>query len=1471
MGSGRPSFAFLTRLLRGRSRRTGVGGMIVVVAILLLIGPGLLPSAGTPEPDLDRAPVANPGAERPAGVGEDEGDDGGEPEWEREAERARESDTSSIADESGRPREDLWRAGLEAFIRMPALPWNSSGGSTGSRRPIGAGAAAGGRSPEKTRPAPRERVAPARVTNKTAPEGSALIATAPNLEPAAAVAGTAWTQIGPAPLRISQVGTYPRMYQGTGPVSGAVVDIAIDPTGTSDQTVYIATGSGGVWKTTNGGAAWRPLTDTLASSSIGAVALDPVTPATVWVGTGNAYDGGSLFSKGVGLYRSLDGGATWVSRGSTALGGKAITRLAVPTSATILAATTTGLYRSTDSGSTFTQVTIGGVTGQYISDLQLDTASPATTLWAAVGDRGVYRSTNAGSTWTLVLAHPAPTGYLDNGYWGQIRIAQSKSPSSATLYAMVAYYDAVKQIPAYYGLFRSTNTGTSWTAVSGPGALPFSNVEGDDCQCGYNLNVGVDPQDANRVYLGFQRIYGSRDGGATFGAVLGDYQLHWDQHAFRFSPSTHWGGVTPTRFWVGNDGGVASSVDGGQRWTNLNAGIGTNLMLNIDIGRDSGYGRAYANEFSYGGAQDTGIMARRKGDLGADWWQAYDGDGREATVDPTNPLRAFYIANGTLVRTLDGGESWAPSEQPVYFHTLGMPFTQPGVLFAGSSAATNKFVPGTDLYRRGSDTTLFSRVGAPANFGGSPGTITAIAPAPNNANVVYVGFASGEVRVSTNALAATPTWSGIGPSTKIAGQRVQAIAVDPTNAAIAVVVYAGLCGCAAGTPGKHVFRTTNSAGSWADVSGTVGTTGALPNLPVYAVTIDPNPTTHTIIIGGEAGVMRATSYTGTSWTKLGTGLPLARITDLALDYDASPAILRVATYGRSAWQLTGTAVPTVSSFTPASGSIGSTVTITGTNLTGATQVDFNTAAAAVFTVVSSTQVTAVVPPAATTGLISVVTPGGTARSATNFTIVSGAPAVSSFTPTSGVAGNTVAITGTNLTGVTAVAFNGTAASFVAQTATSISATVPAGATTGPITVVTPAGTATSATSFVVANATSQLLLNPGFENGADPAPWVATSGVVTNSGLQAPRSGSWYAWLGGYAYRATDQLYQDIAIPVASTAVLSFWIKVRTSETGINPKDTLVLQMERPTTAVEAPAVLATLGTWSNLQAAADYAPRSFDVSAFAGQTVRVRFVAQTDFELSTSFLIDDASLTTTAATSPPSIDGFTPTGAPVGTTVTISGANFGGATAVRFNGTGATFTVQSSSLITATVPAGATSGRIAVTTPLGTATSAANFSVATVAQKLLNPGFEAGATSWSATSGVITESANGRARSGTWYGWLCGYEDGLAHTDVLYQTVTMPASYTSATLSFWLRITTTEAPGSIAYDTLRIQLRDTSGNVLATLATYSNVDATGSYLQRNFNLVGYAGRTVRVYLLGSQDSTLRSDFQVDDFALNVY
>jgi hypothetical protein len=148
-------------------------------------------------------------------------------------------------------------------------------------------------------------------------------------------------------------------------------------------------------------------------------------------------------------------------------------------------------------------------------------------------------------------------------------------------------------------------------------------------------------------------------------------------------------------------------------------------------------------------------------------------------------------------------------------------------------------------------------------------------------------------------------------------------------------------------------------------------------------------------------------------------------------------------------------------------------------------------------------------------------------------------------------------------------------------------------------------------------------------------------------------------------------------------------------------------------------------------------------------------------------------------------------------------------------------------------------------------------------AELLLNRGFESGNVTWVATAGVVTNSTGQTPRTGAWYAWLDGY--GTTHTDTLYQQITVPSSATSVTLSFWLKINTAETTTTTAFDTLRVQVRNSSNTLLSTLATYSNLNKTTGYVLKTFDLTAFRGQTIRIYFLGTEDSSLQTSFVIDD------
>lgn len=517
----------------------------------------------------------------------------------------------------------------------------------------------------------------------------------------------------------------------------------------------------------------------------------------------------------------------------------------------------------------------------------------------------------------------------------------------------------------------------------------------------------------------------------------------------------------------------------------------------------------------------------------------------------------------------------------------------------------------------------------------------------------------------------------------------------------------------------------------------------------------------------------------------------------------------------------------------------------------------------------------------------------------------GSSATSTVTSTlNGPFNSTIALSASGLpSGATA---NFSPSSIAAPGSGSSVVTISAGAATPPGTYnVVVAGTGGRQTHSLTINltvtsagSTQQLLGNTGFENGSsNPTPWSVTSGVIDNSTSRAAHTGSWKAWLDGYGAVHTDTLLQTVSIPSTSTnATLSFWLHIDTAETTTTAaNDTLKVQIRN-----SSGALLTTLATYSNLNVIADYVQVLFDVTSYKGQTVQLYLVGVENSSLKTSFIVDDFALNVsssgtaadfTIASNPPSLTVASGTSGSSSISTTVSGS-FNSAIALSASGlpTGTTagFSPSSiaapgngSSTLTLSVGAATAAGTYSITVS-GTGGSTTHSTVLSLTvtgsggggtQQLLgNPGFENGSASpapWTASSGVIDNNSTSEpAHAGLWKAWLGGY--GSVHTDTLLQSVTIPSTAASATLTFWRHIDTAETSTTKAYDTLNIQVRNSSGTVLATLATYSNLNAAAGYQSASFDLSAYKGQTIQIYLIGTEDSSLKTSFVLDDFALNV-
>ncbi len=687
---------------------------------------------------------------------------------------------------------------------------------------------------------------------------------------------SAWTAIGPEPT----IPLLSEAFTGSPNVSGRVTALAVDPTNAS--IIYAGGADGGVWKTTNGGTNWTPLTDTQVSLAIGVIAIDPSNHLNVYAGTGEDNNNQDGYT-GAGILKSTDGGTTWtnlpgpfVGPFDSTTGGGSIGSLAVhPTNGQILLAGVTlegadGVYRSTDGGKTWTGV-LGGsgfpATGVVFDPTNGNNAFAAIGASAGNSANGIYGSTDGGVTWSpLLTAGTAPAG----------RIALAMAPSTpTTLYASIANASA----GSLYALYKTTNSGTSWTQLT---SVPnYCNP-----QCWYDMALAIAPNNANVVFAAGAYQYAtdsqttvvrSTDGGTTWtllGGGANGVNVHTDGHAVAFSPSG-------SAVYVGTDGGVWTSTNvtaATVNWTSLNATLAITQFYNGLSVDPTNVNRMF------GGAQDNGPQ----GYTDSLTWTgvAPCGDGGFSAIDPLSPDTVYVTGHGPCVEksTTGGGLNTFSNVAPTISSSGRIAFIPPVVV--DPSTPSNVYVGANQLYQSTDGATTWNAISPDLTNGG---TLSIVAVAPSDSNTIYTGSDDAIVAVTTIALSGTSsTWFNISTA---ATRAITDIKVDPTTSTTAYVTYGGFSGFS-DTVG-HVFKTTTGGASWTDISGN------LPNIEVTSIAIDPD-VANTYYVGTDVGAF-FTSNGGTTWSVLGTGLPNVGVMSLAFQH--ATRTLVAGTHGRSAWTL----------------------------------------------------------------------------------------------------------------------------------------------------------------------------------------------------------------------------------------------------------------------------------------------------------------------------------------------------------------------------------------------------------------------------------------------------------------------------------------------------------------------------------------------------------------------------------------
>ncbi len=654
------------------------------------------------------------------------------------------------------------------------------------------------------------------------------------LEPAAAMDG---------PMQWSFVGARPvtnEYWSGGSNAGGRVVSIACHPT--DPATAYIATASGGIWKTTNTGGTWSPMTDAQPNLNHGAVEVDSAFPQTVYAGTGEYTTG----SSGNGLMRSLDGGQSWTLLTSSAMLGSRCSGIVVVPGASASAPAAihwtgpSGYKRSVTAAASWATPLAGDC-----SSLAVDRTNPLRVFVAKAGV-GIYRSVNGGMTFGLLSGGLPATGF------SRIVIAIGRSDPQ------VLYAAFVNSSGGLAGFYRTADGGTTWAQLTNTPNFPTP-------QGWYDLSVGVDPANANHVYCGgvspLYQVAGvieTTNGGQSWTEISGTGgQIHPDQHWVSFGAD----GVP----WFGCDGGVWRRVSG--QWVNLNATLAA--IQNYTIAQHpNDPGRMMA------GTQDNGSAGTSSGALA--WPQIVGGDGGYGAYDPAVfnrlyttyvYLRTYRVVNGNAT---DISGAWNGDDRE-WIAPLVIDPNSSTTLYGG----TNR------LWRTTNASTGASWTAVSTSQVADGGTVTAVAPTKNLAGAIWVGNSAGGIWRTTNGGA---SWTQVlGTS----GGRVTGLCVRPGSTLEAIASFNV-------SSGIRVRRTTDGGATWSSV------TGQLPiGVSATTLAVDWARPVPTLYLGSGAGIY-ASFTLGNAWIKDGAEFPNVNIGQLEID--AARRTIAVGTYGRGAWR-----------------------------------------------------------------------------------------------------------------------------------------------------------------------------------------------------------------------------------------------------------------------------------------------------------------------------------------------------------------------------------------------------------------------------------------------------------------------------------------------------------------------------------------------------------------------------------------
>lgn len=717
---------------------------------------------------------------------------------------------------------------------------------------------------------------------------------------------------------------------GPGNVGGRTRALVIHPD--RPRTMFAAGVSGGVWKTTNGGARWRPVGDGLANLAVNSLAMDPGDPDVLYAGTGEGYfrevvRETSLPLRGGGIFKSSNGGRSWELLSGTR--GKKfhwVNDLYVSPhdSDRLYAATRKGVLRSTDGGHKWKRVLRPKKTRGGCLDLAARSDTDGDYLFASCGTLNggaVFRHETAEGEgrWERVLAET-----------GQGRTSLAVAPSDQN----VVYALASSTVPgpdgnflqALHAVFRSDQSGAagSWSAtvrnddprkvntliLSNPivALLEECNFNGtnDYFSMGWYVNViAVDPSNPDRVWAGGVDLFRSDDGGRTWNPATywwaggGRNFVHADHHGLVFHPRD------PDVLYSLNDGGVYRTDNARARVATSDTAAcqpGSSAVawrpLNNNYGVTQFYhGTVFPGGETYmGGTQDNGshVGDRERGRNG--WSNLFGGDGGYSAVDPSD-LQTLYVTtqNGLIHKSTDGGRNFDRQTTGIDdlatngaddFRAVGDNFLFIAPLLLDPVEPRRLWSGGVRLWR--TDNAAGSWAAASTRLAGRT---SALATASGDSDTMLVGTEEGTIHRQANATGADAAteWPGSRPRRGF----VSSVAFDPSDPTIAYATYAGF-------GGEHVWRSTDGGSSWSAIDGKDA--DSIPNAPVHSIAVDPTDGDR-LYLGTDLGVLVSIDG-GATWAVENTGFARAVTETLAIATTSDGTrYLYAFTHGRGAWRV----------------------------------------------------------------------------------------------------------------------------------------------------------------------------------------------------------------------------------------------------------------------------------------------------------------------------------------------------------------------------------------------------------------------------------------------------------------------------------------------------------------------------------------------------------------------------------------